>query len=49
MYDFAFIGTNSVWKRINLTKCQTLKMYNFCSFFQIHLEFSQDITEYKIF
>ena len=32
-----------------LTKYQTLKMYNFCSLFQIHLEFSQDFTEYKIF
>ena len=32
-----------------LTKCQTLKMYNFCFSLSIHLKFLPDIPHHKIF
>ena len=49
IYDFGFIGTSSVKMGVSLGNGETLKMYNFCISFPIHLKFSPEITHHKIF
>ena len=47
--DFGFTLKSIIEKRLNLAKCQTLKLYDFSSSFPIYFKFSPDITHCKTF
>ena len=48
-YGFGIIVESSVKRRVNLPKCHSSKMYNFCSSRSIYLKFSPDNTHQKLF